>query len=119
MKKSELEVRLRNGEIMDNLFHFRLGQDCYMFKADIGEAPDPDEIIYIPDVDLNEIPLDESIPEEDISDIVGYCYTWQDFLDNMEGDAEKAFRLFDYIDWQHPSSAAEELKMDSAEEDDT
>ena len=72
MKKSELEVRLRNGEIMDNLFHFRLGQDCYMFKADIGEAPDPDEIIYIPDVDLNEIPL----------------------------------------------SAAEELKMDSAEEDD-
>lgn len=119
MKKSELEARLRNGEIMDDLFHFRLGQDCYMFKADIGEAPDPDEIIYIPDVALNEISLDEPITEEDISDIVEYCYTWQDFLDNMEGDAEKAFRLFDYVDWQHPSSAAEELKMDSAEEDDT
>ena len=90
-----------------------------MFKADIGEAPEPDEIIYIPDVDLNEIPLDEQIPEDDISDIVGYCYTWQDFLDDMEGDAEQAFRLFNYVDWQHPSSAAGELKMDSAEEDDT
>lgn len=119
MKKSELEARLRNGEIMDDLFHFRLGQNCYMFKADIGEAPEPDEIIYIPDVALNKISLDEPITEEDISDIVEYCYTWQDFLDNMEGDAEKAFCLFDYVDWQQPSSAAEELKMDSAEEDDT
>ena len=43
---------------------------------------------------------------------MGQCYTGQDFTDECCGDAEKAERLFYYCDWQHPSSAIDELAND-------
>ena len=56
MTISEARTRLLAGETMDSIFRFRPGQECMIFKA---EAFSPsDEIIYIPDIALNEFPVD-------------------------------------------------------------
>lgn len=108
MTKEMLVARLRAGAVLDELFHWKAGQDCVIFKADsfvIG-----DTIIYIPDVSLNDLRLDQPPTEEEIAEIIGCCYTGGDFLVECGGDAELAERLFDYCDWQHPSSALDEIE---------
>ena len=45
------------------------------------------------------------------------CYTGKDFVDMCDGNMEKARRLFDYVDWQHPSSALDAGEIDDDEED--
>ena len=49
-------------------------------------------------------------------EVLSCCYTGKDFLDEFDGDAVLAERLFWYCDWQHPSSAACEIED---EEDET
>ncbi len=73
-------------------------------------------VIYVPDVALNHIPLERQVTDpEELDEVLSQCYTGQDFIDECGGDAEKAERLFCYCDWQHPSSAVDEL--DDSEED--
>lgn len=109
MTKAELRERLLKGAVMDDLFEFREGQECWMFKApkfDLGE-----NILYIPDTDLNEIPVVEHPTcEEEIEEIIDQCYTGDDFVEECDGDVKKAERLFWYCDWQHPSSALPEIE---------
>ena len=65
---------------MDDLFAFRNGQDCEIFKATRFERSD--DIIYIPDLALNLIPVTEPANgPEDVEEIVGCCYTGNDFVD--------------------------------------
>ena len=40
------------------------------------------------------------------------CYTGNDFIDLCDGDVKLAERLFRYCDWQHPSSALNEVTDD-------
>lgn len=116
MKKSELKEHLKAGYTMDDIFAFSPGQDCVIFKAEKFESGE--EIIYIPDIFLNQIPTGTPIcDDETIDDVVGHCYTGQDFIDQCEGDVGLAERLFAYCDWQHPSSAIPEID-DRDEEDD-
>ena len=116
MTKNELRDRLKAGYTMDDIFIFSQGQDCLIFKADRFCAGE--EIIYRPDLFLNQIPTGTPIcDDETIDDVVGHCYTGQDFIDQCEGDADLAERLFAYCDWQHPSSAIPEID-DRDEEDD-
>ena len=116
MTKNELRDRLKAGYTMDDIFLFSQGQDCLIFKEDRFCAGE--EIIYIPDLFLNQIPTGTPIcDDETIDDVVGHCYTGQDFIDQCEGDADLAERLFAYCDWQHPSSAIPEID-DRDEEDD-
>ena len=128
MTKQELREKLMSGQILDELFHFTRGQECLIFKADKFCAGD--EIIYIPDIDLNEIPVDTNLSvdnsmmdelnrgwgpmtaQEQINLALSFCYTGDDFVDECGGDVEKAERLFWYCDWQHPSSAVDELDDD-------
>ncbi len=92
---------------MNDAFEFRSGQDCEIFKADAFVPGD--EVIYIPDTDLNDIPLDEPIADDEaIEDVLDCCYTGNDFLAEVEGDADAAVRLFWFCDWQHPSSVVDE-----------
>ena len=56
MKISELKKSLQGGKALSELLSFRDGQECTIYKADTFR-PD-DTILYIPDVDLNEIPTD-------------------------------------------------------------
>lgn len=85
-----------------------------------------DEVIYIPDLDLNEIPTEVKLntdnsmfeqkagwgpmsAEEQIRVVLSYCYTGQDFVDECGGNEELAKRLFWCCDWQNPGSAYPEI----------
>ena len=74
-------------------------------------------MIYVPDVSLNEIPLNRPITDQnELDEVIGYCYTGRDFVEECNGDRELAERLFWYCDWQHPSSAADEIQDEEDEE---
>ena len=115
MTKAELRDHLKAGYSMDDAFDFVPGQDCDIFKADQFRAGD--EIIYIPDVYLNMIPRSTCITDDEtIDEVVGNCYTGNDFIEECNGSLELAERLFWYCDWQHPSSAADEIQDEEDEE---
>ena len=115
MTKEELRRCLLSGELMEDLFAYRAGQDCDIFKAD--QFAPGDEIIYIPDIYLNDVVTMHPVTDpEDIEEIVDQCYTGNDFIDECDGNAEMAERLFRFCDWQHPSSAMEDMEYDDEEE---
>ena len=104
-------MQLQQGHTLNDLLAFGPGQDCEIFKAD--KFYPGNIVIYVPDVTLNHIPLDRPITDpEEFSEVLSNCYTGQDFIDECSGDAEKAKRLFCYCNWQHPSSAVDELADD-------
>ena len=108
MTKTELIAQLANGKSLDSILKFRPGQDCMIFKAE--EFRPGKEILYIPDIDLNEIPVDkEGLTDDEIESILNECFTGDDFLDEAEGNRKLAQELFNYVDWQHPSSVFHEV----------
>ena len=132
MKISELKKSLQGGKALSELLSFRDGQECTIYKADTFR-PD-DTILYIPDVDLNEIPTDLPLntdysllevsngkcgcmtAEEQIRMVLSYCYTGEMFVEICEGDEALAWRLFCYIDWQHPTSALDKVYYDDQDD---
>lgn len=115
MTKAEIRAELLSGATLNGLLPFGPGQDCEIFKA--AEFSDEDDVIYVPDVSLNEIPIDRPVTDpEELESVLGYCYTGKDFLEECNGDRELAERLFWYCDWQHPSSAVDEI-IDEGEEE--
>lgn len=107
MTKESLKEYLEKGLTMLDLFEFRPGQECEIFKASHFEISN--DICYIPDLYLNEIPLDNPITDpEQIEEVVSCCYDGNDFMEICEGDDEVAEALFYFCDWQHPSSAYDE-----------
>lgn len=101
--------RLKNGEILEDLLPLSDGQDCLIYKAETFSSGE--DIIYIPDVFLNEIPYNRPCTsDEDIRAIISRCYTGEDFLLECNGCEESAAYLFAYVDWQHPSSAIDEIE---------
>ena len=112
--KAMLRSQLQQGHTLNDLLAFGPGQDCEIFKAD--KFYPGDVVIYGPDVSLIHIPLDRLITDpEELGEVLSNCYTGQDFIDECSGDAEKAKCLFCYCDWQHPSSAIDELADDEEE----
>ena len=74
MKKTDLKAALRSGAKLNDLLSFGPGQDCEIFKAD--KFYEDDEVIYVPDVSLNEIPLNRPITDQnELDEVIGYCYT--------------------------------------------
>ena len=132
MKISELEKALLSGKALSDVLPFRDGQDCTIYKADIFR-PD-DTILYIPDISLNEIPTELALntdnslseasngkwgcmtAEEQIRVVLSYCYTGEMFVEICEGDEALAWRLFCYVDWQHPTSALDEVNYDDQDD---
>ena len=114
--KRILRHLLEHGAQLDALFEFRPGQDCVIYKADSFFMEENDQVIYIPDIELNQIPIDRALSEWEIVEILPYCYTTNDFLNAANGDVEKAKRIFANCDWQHPSTEA--LEMDMYDDDD-
>ena len=113
MTVNEVRERIIKGECLSDIFEFTDGQECMIYK---GTWNPGDEVIYIPDIDLNEIcinrPLIKILDEEEINDILSCLYTGKDFMELTDGDEELAKRLFYYVDWQHPSSALNEITDD-------
>lgn len=112
--KVMLQSQLQQGHTLNELLAFGPGQNCEIFKAD--KFYPGDVVIYVPDVCLNHIPLDSPITDQkELDEVLSQCYTGQDFIDECHGDTEKAECLFCYCDWQHPSSAVDELADDGEE----
>lgn len=114
MTQEELFTNLKVGRTMEELFHFTSGQGCLIYKEDTFISGE--QIIYIPDTALNDIPMDKPLTDcEEIRRIAGLCYTGADFMECCGRDKELALALFDYCDWQHPSSALPEITNDGEE----
>ena len=78
------------------------GQECEIYKSE--RFISSSEIIYIPDLSLNELPYERSVRnKEEIEEIIGCCYTDNDFFEECEGNVKMAEQLFYYVNWQHPS----------------
>lgn len=108
LTKDKLIQKLRSGAKMEDLFDFRPGQECEIFKT--KQLIPGDKIIYIPDLNLNKVPTGRPVTDpEEIEDILHSCYTGDEFLAECDGNLEKAEILFSYCDWQHPSSALPEI----------
>lgn len=101
MTKAELKAKLEAGEKLENIFDFIDGQDCLIYKADHFETSD--NIIYIPDIYLNDIDVDCTLHGEEIDNVIHHCYTGKDFMEECSNHADLAEELFDFIDWQHPN----------------
>lgn len=114
--KEQAAAALLHGATLDNLFQFQDGQDCTIYKSDIFWTSDRDVIIYIPDLDLNEIRTDRVLTEEEIEEVIDSCYSRKDFMEIVGGDKDKAIELFHFCDWQHPSTAWDEGTLDDEEE---
>ena len=102
MNREQVKQELLKGRALEELFEFRPGQGCDIYK---GEFSPSDEIIYIPDLDLNEIPIHEAVEKEEVDWGVNAMYNGLDFLEQCGGKEDLARELFEYCDWQHPSSA--------------
>ena len=116
MTKEELREKLKQGATIYDLLIFIPGQGGEIFKADSFKAGD--QIIYIPDTLLNEIPAYPMIDDEEIENVLECCYTGNDFISMCEerfGSGDKAEELFRYVDWQHPSSALDAGEIDDEE----
>lgn len=98
MTRGEVYSALRSGKSLNEIFRFTEGQDCMIYKADSFEISD--NVIYIPDLDLNEIITDRPLTEEEIEKIP--IYTGKDFLSECNGKEDAARLLFSFCDWQHP-----------------
>lgn len=102
MTQEELRKELENGKMLKDLFDFSLGQDCIIYKADKFEISD--NIIYIPDIFLNDISISKVLNEEEIEDALHHCTTGYDFLEEAREIENIAESIFDYVDWQHPNA---------------
>ncbi len=107
MTKEELKEGFHQGFSLDDMLTLIPGQDCMIFKADKFRTDD--EVIYIPDMCLNEITAYRTPDPEEYDYILSNCYTGRDFIDEAGGNEALAYRLFCYCDWQHPSSAINEV----------
>ena len=97
--KEQLKERLKNGEHLEDIFEFTDGQECLIYKGNFEVS---DNIIYIPDIWLNELNVDSRATEEDIEDIIHNCYTGKDFMEECHDIESVAETLFNIVDWQHP-----------------
>lgn len=108
MTEYEVKQELRNGKMLEDLFTFTEGQDCEIYKADNIEFTD--DVIYIPDLTLNEIVTDRVLTEEEIEDLP--LYSGNDFLEECNGNKLTARFLFSWVDWQHPNIQDIEEELD-------
>ena len=112
MTREYARSRLLAGQTVAELFPPIRGQECVIFRAD--DFSTGDDVIYIPDYDLNGIPCEKDLSTDpvEINEALWMMYTGRDFVDLCNGDEKLAERLFWYCDWQHPSSALPEIEDD-------
>ena len=117
MNKVYLKKELETGCPLDLILELTTGQcGCTIYKElkadDIIRYGMHDEVCYIPDMELNDIPYEKpNLSAEETADILENCYTFQDFIDLCHGDVNKAKIVYGNCDWQHPSSEYEEMKQ--------
>lgn len=110
MTRDEIEGRLWRGEKFSDIFPYETaGQECTIFKAPWPEGEilkHCDDVIYVPDICLNHIDgiVDkEYLSSDEVHELLGCCYTVNDFLYQAYGNVKAAKDLYSVTDWQHPS----------------
>ena len=89
--KAELKAKLEAGAFLVDLFDFTYGQECLIYKSNKFES---DNIIYIPDVDLNDIDTESVLEDEEIEKVLHCCYTGTDFVKECSNHVDLAKELF-------------------------
>lgn len=100
--KECLRKELECGKRLKDIFSFSDGQDCTIYKGkfDLNNA---ENIIYIPDIFLNDIDIDtDFLTEMEIKNVLNNCYKTADFIEEAQDHVNLAESLFNYVDWQHP-----------------
>lgn len=100
MLKSELTNILKTGASLDFIFCFSNGQNCLIYKGNFQVS---DDIIYIPDIDLNDISINRKLSDEEIENVIDHCYSGNEFIREFNGHIDIAEQLFLFVDWQHPN----------------
>lgn len=100
MTKRELKDKLLTGSLLEDLFEFSDGQDCLIYKGNFEVS---DQVIYIPDIYLNNINIGSALSSEEIDNVISHCYTGNDFMIECDGNEKLARELFEFVDWQHPN----------------
>jgi hypothetical protein len=100
MNRYEVKEQLLQGKTLQELFEFTDGQECLIYKGDFEKS---DNIIYIPDTDLNRIPIDRKLEPEEIDDVIEHFSSGFNFIDECNGNEKLAKALFNCCDWQHPN----------------
>lgn len=100
--KEYLRKELECGKALKDIFEFSDGQDCTIYKGKF-DLENAENIIYIPDIFLNDIDIDaDFMTEMEIKNVLENCYTTEDFMEEAQGHVNLAESLFNYVDWQHP-----------------
>ena len=101
MTKEYLRKELECGKALKDIFSFTDGQDCTIYKGKF-DLKNREDIIYIPDISLNDIDIETNLmTETEIENVLNNCYTTEDFLEEAQGHVNLAESLFNYVDWQH------------------
>lgn len=99
MKKEEAKALMIRGKKIDEIFDLSFGQDCLIYKGAWPADVTSEEVIYIPDIELNGL----DSPEASVEEKLGYMYTAEDFLAETNGNVKAAKDLFEFCDWQNPA----------------
>ena len=111
MTREEAKKLLCEGKKVSEIFDLIPGQECMIYKGEWPDNPDAsDEIIYIPDINLNNLDDYDMLMSERLS----LMYTAKDFLNQTGGNIAAAKDLFEFVDWQNPD--VQDL-MDCTEDD--
>lgn len=103
MTKDRLKKELLNGKRLNELFDFTDGQECLIYKGNFTENTLADEIVYIPDIYLNDIDINKVYDDKtEIERIISECFDAADFIRICKYHTSIAFDLFNLVDWQHP-----------------
>ena len=78
--KQTLRELLSKGTTLESIFEFKEGQDCLIFKAE--KFKDTEDIIYIPDITLNEIEVTRPLDAEGIDHVIEHCCTNAEVMNN-------------------------------------
>lgn len=101
MTKEYLRKELECGKALKDIFSFTDGQDCTIYKGKF-DLKNREDIIYIPDISLNDIDIETNLmTETEIENVLNNCYTTEDFMKEAQGHVNLAESLFNYVDWQH------------------
>ena len=101
MTKEYLRKELECGKALKDIFSFTDGQDSTIYKGKF-DLENAENIIYIPDIFLNDIDIESDfLTEMEIKNVLENCYSTEDFIEESQGHANLAESLFNYVDWQH------------------
>lgn len=100
MTKEYLRKELECGKRLKDIFEFSNGQDCVVYKGKF-DLNNMENIIYIPDIFLNDIDIEtDFMTEREIENVINNCYTTEDFMKEAQCHVNLAESLFNYVDWQ-------------------